>query len=108
MPRKKSIKRNNKRQKTLRKSISVQKMEREWMQAPSKMVSLLDKEIRSTQKQETKLSKAIHKVGAQVKKAEDRVKSAAGKKRLKAANKKLDQAAKRQAALSKKCEVITE
>lgn len=108
MPRKKSIKRNNKRQKTSNKAVSVQKMEKELLLAPAKIVSRLDKEIRVAKKQEVKLNKAVNKINAQVKKAGNQIKAATGKKRLKAATKKLNQAAKVQAPLAKQLQAVTQ
>ena len=45
MPRKKSTKRTNKRQKVSNIMVSVQKMEMDLIQTPSKMSAQLDKEL---------------------------------------------------------------
>src|SRR5262249_40079165 len=68
---------------------SVQKMEMELLQAPSKLAAQLDKEINHHKKQENKLQNALNKVNKRLNATEARLNSykektsAAGKKQLK-------------------------
>lgn len=114
MPRNKSAKRTNKRQTVSNILVSVQKMEMDLMQSPSKLAAQLDKEINTHKKQENKLKNALNKIKNQVKTAEARLKTAgksksssAGKKQLKIAKKMYNEAADAHADLNKQLQSIT-
>lgn len=114
MPRKKSTKRTIKRQKASNIMVSVQKMEMDLIQTPSKIAAQLDKEINGHQKQEIKLNKAINKIKKQIIKAEAAIKSAGkakssavGKKKLKVAKKMYNQAAEIHTSTNKQLQAVT-
>lgn len=114
MPRYKSKKRTNKRQAASNVIASVQKLEMDLLQAPSKLADQLDKEINATKKQENKLIKALNKVQKQVTKAEARIKSAekaksshAGKKQFKIGKKMYKEAAAAYSEINKQLQAVT-
>lgn len=114
MPRKKLTKRTNKRQKISNIMVSVQKMEMDFIKTPFKMTAQLDKEIKTYQKQENKLTKALNKINNQVKKAQASIQSAAkaktpaaGKKQLKIAKKIYKQASDIQATTNKQLQTVS-
>src|SRR5262245_30132672 len=107
MPRTKSKKRANKRQ-VNNILTTVQKLEMELLQTPSKLAAQLDKEINAHKKKENKLAKAFNKAQNKLNSAEAKIKAAenakspkAGKKQLKVAKKMYNQAAEIHADLNK-------
>jgi hypothetical protein len=116
MPRTKSKKRTNKRQTVSNILVSVQKMEIDFMQAPSKLAAKLDKEINAHKKQEKKLTKVLNKITSQMNSAEARLEAAdgkanftrAGKKRLKAVKKMYSAALEAHTQASKQLQTVAD
>lgn len=114
MPRKKSTKRTNKRQKATNVLVNVQKMEKDFIQTPLKMAAQLTKEIKKHQKQESKFNKTISKLNNQLKKTEGRINAitkakptATSKKKLKVLTKKYNQAQAIQSQFDKQLQTVT-
>jgi hypothetical protein len=108
MSRKKLTKRS-KRQKSNKsnKTVSVQKMEKEFLQTPSKLAAQLDKQVHANKKKQNKLAKAVSKINVKVNKTNAKVDSASGKMQVKAASKKRDAAVKMQTVLNNELQTVT-
>jgi len=114
MPRNKTKKRINKKSQMANNILAtVQKMEKDLMNAPFDLSAQLDKEINAHIKKENKLGNALDKAEKQVKTAEKRVTAAeaktstAAKKQLKVAMKKYKQATIDEASLAKQLQAVT-
>lgn len=116
MRRNKTVKRVNKRQSTkVNTATSVQKMEKDWMETPSKLAKQLDKEISAQQKQEKKLAKAVSKLAKSMQKSEARIAKAEknknpsmAKKKIKAAQKEFSANNKIFADLTKQLDAVSQ
>lgn len=114
MPRKKTAKRTTKRRMTKNTLAIMQKLEKDFLQAPAKLADQLNKEILSLKQKENKLKNVINKIKAQIKNSETRVQTAtkfkntsAGRKQLNIAKKAYSETVKTQTALSKQSQEIT-
>jgi predicted nucleic acid-binding Zn-ribbon protein len=90
MSRKKITKRSKKVQKSTKSSVKVsrvQKLEQEFLSAPTKIMAELSKECATLKKQETKIMKTLSKTKTQLNAAEKRIKQATGNKKQLAAAK---------------------
>jgi septal ring factor EnvC (AmiA/AmiB activator) len=114
MPRNKTAKRTNKSQTMSNILVSVQKMEKDFIQTPSRLAAQLSKEVNAHKQQENKLKNALNKIKSTLKNAETRVKSAikvkhtsTGKKQFKIAKKVQGEAVKLHNDLNKQLQAIS-
>lgn len=80
---------------------TAQKIEKDFVEAPARLIAQLNKEIAAAQTKENKLKNAANKIKAQVKNSEARVKAAAKAKNTSAGKKQLNVAKKAHAEIAK-------
>lgn len=107
MRRKKSAKRAIKRQSVNNALTNVQKMEKQWQQAPVKFAADLKKDIAAQSKQEAKLQKSISKLQNAIEKSESRIAKLSKAKNLSAAQKKQIKATEKELAKMSKAHADT-
>jgi hypothetical protein len=113
MSRRKTAKRTTQRQTTNKSFAAVQKMEKDFLQAPAKLAAQLNKEISPLKQKESKLKTAINKIREQLKNSEKRIQTAKtkptsiGKKQLHAAKKGHSNILKTHITLNKQLQEIT-
>lgn len=94
MPRKKTAKHHAKRQSASHSSATLQKLEKDFLDAPAKIATQLKKEIAAHKQKELKLKNAAIKAKAQLKNAETRIQAAAKLKGTAAGKKQINRAKK--------------
>lgn len=106
MPRIKTVKRAAKKRTKSTSLAIAQKMEKEFMSAPSKIMLHISKEVKSLKQQETKIKKSLAKINAQTKKSENRIHVISKKEMTTARKKQLNVAKKLHAKSAKQYGVI--
>ncbi len=112
MPRKKIARRKPKNQQ-VNTVAALQKMEKDFLQAPARLAAQLNKEINSTKQQESKLKKSLSQVNSQLQNSEKRIRAsspantATAKKQLRIAKLAQKTNAKEKANLQKQLNAIT-